>query len=211
MREAELYVPTESLEALGFGPFFAELREANVNDITTLSCNDPGAVVAVSVEERLDDVLDELDVVEWWEQLVEKSNGVTYLCKVVATDLPEDRSPSHERGIDHQDASLDDHGISLSMVGSQEALSREVADIQSAGGNVVLRRIGDYNGPSSVLDSLTDRQREVLETARDIGYYEVPRRTTIDAIADRLNIDSSTASEHLQRAERHLVEAVLSD
>jgi DNA-binding CsgD family transcriptional regulator len=209
MREVELYVPAESLETLGFGAFFAELREANVNDITTISCDDPGAVVAISAEEKLDDALDEFDIVEWWEQLVEESNGVTYLCKIVATDFPGDTSPSHERGVDKQDASLDDHGVSLSMVGSQEALSREVADIQSAGANVVLRRLGDYSGPNSMLDSLTDRQREVLETARDVGYYEVPRRTTIDAIADRLDIDSSTASEHLQRAERHLVDAAL--
>lgn len=211
MREAELYVSTESLEALGVGRFFAELHEAGVNDITMLSCDGLGAVYAVSVAESLDDALDDLDAIEWWERLVEESKGVTYLCKVVASGVPEETMPDHELGVDQQDTSLDDHGVSVSMVGSQEALGSEVANLRSAGANVVLRRLGDYSGPSSVLDSLTDRQREVLETARDVGYYEVPRRTTVDAIAERLDIDSSTVSEHLQRAERHLVESALPD
>jgi len=45
----------------------------------------------------------------------------------------------------------------------------------------------------------------VLETAYDLGYFEVPRDTTADAIAQRLDLGRSTVTEHLQRAERKLV------
>lgn len=53
---------------------------------------------------------------------------------------------------------------------------------------------------------LTDRQREVLGVARRAGYYEVPRRTTLQAVAERVDIDKSTASEILRRAEGRLVD-----
>lgn len=53
---------------------------------------------------------------------------------------------------------------------------------------------------------LTDRQREVLGVARRAGYYEVPRRTTLQTVAERVGIDKSTASEILRRAESRLVD-----
>jgi predicted DNA binding protein len=53
---------------------------------------------------------------------------------------------------------------------------------------------------------LTDRQREVLGVARRAGYYEVPRRTTLQTVAERVGIDKSTASEILRRAEGRLVD-----
>jgi predicted DNA binding protein len=53
---------------------------------------------------------------------------------------------------------------------------------------------------------LTDRQREVLGVARSAGYYEVPRRTTLQSVAERVGIDKSTASEILRRAEGRLVD-----
>lgn len=53
---------------------------------------------------------------------------------------------------------------------------------------------------------LTDRQREVVGVARRAGYYEVPRRTTLQTVAERVDIDKSTASEILRRAEGRLVD-----
>jgi predicted DNA binding protein len=53
---------------------------------------------------------------------------------------------------------------------------------------------------------LTDRQREVLGVARRVGYYEVPRQTTLQTVAGRVGIDKSTASEILRRAEGRLVD-----
>jgi uncharacterized protein (DUF2267 family) len=49
-------------------------------------------------------------------------------------------------------------------------------------------------------DALTPRQRECLTVARRMGYFEVPRDTTLAAVADALDVDTSTASETLRRA-----------
>lgn len=52
---------------------------------------------------------------------------------------------------------------------------------------------------------LTDRQREVLETAHRMGYFERPRGANATEIAAALDIDPSTYSEHLAAAQRKLL------
>lgn len=48
---------------------------------------------------------------------------------------------------------------------------------------------------------LTRRQREVLDTAVDVGYYAVPRTATAADIAEIVGCAPSTASEHLRKIE----------
>lgn len=52
---------------------------------------------------------------------------------------------------------------------------------------------------------LTDRQREMLEAAVREGYFAVPRDCTLAELADALDVDKSTASTTLRRAEARLV------
>lgn len=61
---------------------------------------------------------------------------------------------------------------------------------------------------SGILPDFTARQRQVFEKAYNGGYYELPRETTTEAIADKLGIHRRTAETHLRVAERKLVEAV---
>ena len=57
----------------------------------------------------------------------------------------------------------------------------------------------------SVLEDLTDRQREVLRTAFEMGYYEWPRACTGADVADELGITPATFSEHVFAAERKIL------
>lgn len=68
-----------------------------------------------------------------------------------------------------------------------------------------LNRLGNYEGGEQTLETLTDRQLEVLQTAYDLGFYDVPRGATIDEVATEIGIDEGTVSEHLQRAERNIL------
>lgn len=52
---------------------------------------------------------------------------------------------------------------------------------------------------------VTDRQCEVLETARRTGYFEVPRDCTLADVAETLGIDTSTASGILRRGQARIV------
>jgi len=58
---------------------------------------------------------------------------------------------------------------------------------------------------------LTDRQREVLETAHRLGYFERPRKANAGEVASHLDIHTSTFAEHLGAAQRKLLDAVLDD
>jgi predicted DNA binding protein len=56
---------------------------------------------------------------------------------------------------------------------------------------------------------LTARQRDVLETAYEMGYFERPREANATAVADELDIDPSTFSEHIAAAESKLLGELL--
>jgi predicted DNA binding protein len=59
------------------------------------------------------------------------------------------------------------------------------------------------------LRALTDRQREALDVAYHSGFFEWPRESTGEEIAQRLDITAPTFLEHLRRAERDVVGALL--
>lgn len=59
--------------------------------------------------------------------------------------------------------------------------------------------------------SVPPEQHDVLATAASMGYYETPSETTLDEIADRLDLPRSTVSYRLRRAEAQLVEYYLSE
>lgn len=58
---------------------------------------------------------------------------------------------------------------------------------------------------------LTARQREVLETAHRMGYFERPKGANAGDVADALDISRSTFAEHLSAAQTKLFDAILED
>lgn len=58
---------------------------------------------------------------------------------------------------------------------------------------------------------LTDRQREVLDTALRKGYFEVPRECTLEDLAMSLNADKSTVSEVLRRGDAKILKWYLTE
>lgn len=55
---------------------------------------------------------------------------------------------------------------------------------------------------------LTDRQREVLRSAYFSGYFDWPRVSSGQEIADAIGIDQSTLQQHLRAGQRHVFEAL---
>jgi len=60
-------------------------------------------------------------------------------------------------------------------------------------------------------EELTDRQREVLSTAVESGFFESPRETTGEELADLLDVSQPTVTHHLREGQRRLFEALLSE
>lgn len=56
---------------------------------------------------------------------------------------------------------------------------------------------------------LTDRQREVVETAHEMGYFDRPKGANAGEVAAELGIAASTFAEHLAAAQSKLFETIL--
>ena len=60
-----------------------------------------------------------------------------------------------------------------------------------------------------MVEALTDRQQETIETAYRAGYYEWPHEASSEAVAELLDITQPTFAEHFWTAQRRIVETLL--
>ncbi len=97
-----------------------------------------------------------------------------------------------------------------------EQLQELVAELRDRFPGVNIERLvrspgGEQPGDSVMIDrgKLTSRQLEVLETAHEMGYFERPRRSNATEVADELDINPSTLSEHLAAAQSKILADLL--
>lgn len=209
MREVTIHLSKEELAAFGIDEFVSVIQTAGLEQVTELQCQRPGCLLAIEVTEAIPaDQLSTLENLEWWERL-DREGGVTYLCKLAVPAFDEGFEPHHETDTSQSAVEVAGEGVDVTMVGTQDALSERVREYGNTGADPLLRTLTDYEGPADPLDAVTPRQQEVLETAFEMGYFNVPREVTTDAIATTLDLDPSTVREHLQRAQKNLLTDVL--
>ena len=84
------------------------------------------------------------------------------------------------------------------------------ADVQGVvdgfpeGFEVRIDRVGSYEHGLDGATLLTDRQREAVAVALELGYYEVPRTASVEEVAAELDCAPSTAADHLRKAQARL-------
>jgi len=64
---------------------------------------------------------------------------------------------------------------------------------------------------TALAEDLTDRQREVLVTAYESGFFESPRQTTGAELAELLGVSQPTVTHHLREAQRRLFTALFDE
>lgn len=102
-----------------------------------------------------------------------------------------------------------DGDVFVRLVGTDRALQQFVDD-HPPDIEVEVRELGDsVTRPDAPAASLSDRQREAVEAALALGYYEDPRAATQADVADKLGCSPSTAGDHLRKAEAKLVDAAM--
>jgi DNA-binding CsgD family transcriptional regulator len=197
-------------DEMGIEELLALSREAGLLDLEELACHGTGAVVQAEVESQFDhDALSALEYVDNWTHVVEADDSHLYVVAFTAPDLPESMGETTDGLVGTCEPEVDDHGATISLAGSQDDISETIREYQQAGASADLRRLGRYEGRDRPTDTLTDRQREVIEVAWEMGYYEVPKEVSSEEIAAELGLDPSTIAEHLQRAERNLLGQVI--
>ncbi|TKX37657.1 PAS domain S-box protein [Halorubrum sp. CGM5_25_10-8B] len=92
-----------------------------------------------------------------------------------------------------------------------DALSEYWDDVELVAKRQTPTRGADLPVPTDGAAGLTDRQRSVLETAYEKGYYDWPRDHTAEEIAEHLDIASATLHQHLRAAEHALVSSFVDD
>lgn len=210
VREAVFQLDWTDIEAIGWGDLLRHCREAGLRDIEMLEGDCWHSICELEVEAALDHtVLDDLECITQWECLRNAAGTYRYLLELTAPDLPDVLSESQEELIGTCEPTLTDCGIEMSILGPQETIREVIRTLETVGVTPTLRKIGSYRGETSVLDSLTDRQLEVIETAYDLGFYEIPRQATTEDVADELEVKAATVSNHLQRGERNLLRQAL--
>ena len=55
------------------------------------------------------------------------------------------------------------------------------------------------------IETLTERQKEVIRTAFELGYYDFPRKITLTQLSEKLNMSPSALSELLRTAHKKIV------
>jgi predicted DNA binding protein len=70
------------------------------------------------------------------------------------------------------------------------------------------RASGWWRAHGDIGTTLTDRQRSVLQAAYYSGYYEWPRETDAETLADSMGIASTTLLQHLRKGHGRVLEAL---
>jgi predicted DNA binding protein len=103
-----------------------------------------------------------------------------------------------------------DGGLRATLAGTQERVRRAASAVPA---DITVRFQGAkaYDPEHDDLVSrLTERQRDVLATAVELGYYETPRRATHADIADALDCSTGAAGEHLRKVEARVFSQLVS-
>jgi predicted DNA binding protein len=95
------------------------------------------------------------------------------------------------------------------MYPTRDALSATHEFCDSHGVTFDVERIRELEGEPAGRYGLTQEQYEALRAAHDAGYFEVPRRSNLDGLADDLGISHQALSERIRRGEDALLEATL--
>lgn len=210
MREAILSVSDEA--ALGLEADLAPFEAAGLVDVEVLSCEGGRGAARIRTEGPADvDALSDSPAVAWVEEASTGGTDHAYLLEFDGTVDPDTVGACSEDILSCEPIDVSESGLRLGLAGTQDAIVETLSHLEDAGATVGLETLRDYQARSGPLDALTDRQREVLDTARDLGYFDVPREATTADVAAALDLDGSTVTEHLQRAERNLVTAVMDD
>ncbi|MGM0398011.1 MAG: helix-turn-helix domain-containing protein [Halobacteriota archaeon] len=143
--------------------------------------------------------------------------------RTYATDVDEDCiCPSFCRpGCVPEAIAVDDGSLAIgAYADSRETLAEVMAQVRENASHVRLRRLTTASPPTSADEwrheamepvTLTEKQREAVQTAVEMGYYATPRSVSLADLADRLGVTRSAISQRLTAVETKLVTALVTD
>ncbi|WP_340100658.1 GAF domain-containing protein [Salinibaculum salinum] len=160
-----------------------------------------------------------VDVVPHWESVTTHGEGVEGNFELRLSEPPVLSAVASVGGYINR-AILDDGELTLSLRLSPSADVRRVIDaVQTAHPTAELLKrrqrtlINESTDglESTLTETLTDRQRTVLQAAYHAGFFEWPRDVSGETIAESLDISAPTFHQHLRKAEQTVFETLLTN
>lgn len=105
-----------------------------------------------------------------------------------------------------------DGHLKVGFIGTAKEVRELLRAFKSIAGNYRVVSLSDakFSSPSP-LAHLTEKQHKVLTLAHDRGYYEIPKKVSSQELAKELGISCPTFVRHRRKAERRLLNALLSE
>lgn len=99
--------------------------------------------------------------------------------------------------------------LTLSAIGDSKSLEKFVKVSKYLGDVIDIKVQKAIYQEYEVTNCLTEKQRELIVTAKKKGYYDYPRKITADELAKEVGLSKATTVEHLRKAEGRIVEQIL--
>jgi len=107
---------------------------------------------------------------------------------------------------------IKDGKIKASFLGTSQQIRRLLQLLRKSGIQYRIASICDARfSPTSPISLLTEKQQKVLMTAYRLGYYDIPKRTNTNTLAEKLHIRGPTLVRHREKAEKRVLSALLSE
>lgn len=211
MRRLVVEIPLVEFDALGEGDTpLSRIKSAETLQLLRYDGREFSMIVRIQFKAGAPPLRD-VRTRDYAMQLLEESSGsYTYFTRCrVATGSPTLGFFGSD-GYFTTPFEVTDGNLKLTFVGSMKEIRQFLDSIELSGIKHRVASVADakfsFNSP---LNGLTEKQRRVLLTAYELGYYSRPRRISSKELARRLGLASSTFVSHRLKAERNLVASVL--
>lgn len=115
-----------------------------------------------------------------------------------------------EGAISVREARLTDGRWSLEVLfPSRTCLSRAYRLCEDFGVNVDVTMVRKHTGKPEDRFGLTEQQLTALRTAFEHGYFEIPKATDLDGVAEHLGLTHQALSERMRRGQGELIESTI--
>ena len=62
-----------------------------------------------------------------------------------------------------------------------------------------------------ILSNLSDNQKKILNSAKELGYYDYPRKITCEELSEKIGLNKDIALENLRKAEKRIFTRILTE
>lgn len=205
---------TAELERYGvFAEFLAStFRNRRYIGIVALEADDLDASLEVIESHR---TMDDVEVLERYELAHADRASATLFVRGSLTEFTPLQTLLYEGFLPLGPTVLEDGRECFDLLlDDREELSKATEVLSEFGAVDVERISSDFSRkvtPSAaewqeLLGSIPPRQRELITLALEEGYFDIPRQATLADLAEQMDITKTTASNHLRKAERSLME-----